>query len=211
LLIPDDEYIVAAVNGAITTLMFPWSWEQYGAVTPGVIAEAMREMAQEFFNSDGQCISMTDVDVFRHRENQGTNGGGITANTPTIIPFITPDPLNSGRVSLDENNRFVIEPGFYKVRMWHNVNCGNAKTKCWFEDTEGNTVIDGSGWGQLVENERRLEFSGVLNSSSSLTAWCVALNSVTNGGNFFGVAFNTAGYDELYGEVVFERLGDAIT
>lgn len=48
LFIPDDPAIIAAVTGAIEELTFAHNWEEFGAITPPEIAEAMRDMFDEF-------------------------------------------------------------------------------------------------------------------------------------------------------------------
>jgi microcystin-dependent protein len=54
--IPDDEFIIAAVNGALLLLIDPENWEQFGAVTPDEIAAAFTPRVFDWMQSDGGCM-----------------------------------------------------------------------------------------------------------------------------------------------------------
>ena len=56
LVIPDDIDIVTAVNGALDLLMQPSNWQQYGAITPQEISEAMRTMFWQYVETDAACM-----------------------------------------------------------------------------------------------------------------------------------------------------------
>jgi len=51
LLIPDDIYILAAVNGALYDLTLPENWEKVGAISPDEIAARMLEMFEAYLTS----------------------------------------------------------------------------------------------------------------------------------------------------------------
>jgi hypothetical protein len=48
LLIPDDDNILAAVNGALLELVFDFNWHKVEGVSPQEIAQAMLEMVDDF-------------------------------------------------------------------------------------------------------------------------------------------------------------------
>lgn len=54
--IPDNILILAAVNGAIAELTKAYNWEQFGAITPEQIAQAMLEMFDAYVESDISCM-----------------------------------------------------------------------------------------------------------------------------------------------------------
>jgi len=55
LFIPNTLDWLAQVTGALQELTFEYNWEQYGAVTPGQAAEAMRTMFDLFCFDEGVC------------------------------------------------------------------------------------------------------------------------------------------------------------
>lgn len=54
LLIPDSVDWIAIVTGALSTLITPDAWQQYGTLTPEECAERMLQMLDEF-TFDGEC------------------------------------------------------------------------------------------------------------------------------------------------------------
>lgn len=56
--IPDDMTIAGAVLGAISQLGYSRNWEQFGAITPNEIAEAMVKMVQSYVHSSGCMIGL---------------------------------------------------------------------------------------------------------------------------------------------------------
>lgn len=55
--IPDDLFLLIAVNGALYDLTLPESWEQYGSVTPAESAAAMSTMLLSYFTSECDMAS----------------------------------------------------------------------------------------------------------------------------------------------------------
>jgi microcystin-dependent protein len=56
LVIPNDLGIVIAVSGALDLLGQPENWEQFGAITPDEISEAMRDMLWRYLNEGTVCM-----------------------------------------------------------------------------------------------------------------------------------------------------------
>lgn len=56
LVIPDDLAIITAVTGAIDLLGQSENWQQFGAVTPEEISEAMRDMLWRYLNEGTACM-----------------------------------------------------------------------------------------------------------------------------------------------------------
>lgn len=76
---PDDPAFMAALNGAMLELTYPWNWEQFGALTPD-------EMAQEFINvygefADSVCIEPDDLIYPKQFHTFGQVGKVIAGNT----------------------------------------------------------------------------------------------------------------------------------
>lgn len=117
IVIPDDLRIVGAVSGALLELTYERNWEAYGAVTPAAAAAAMIDIVVPFMDSDCEDL-MSKVDVWRHEQDQGTNGGGITANTLTKVPFNSVMSPISGYTSTPSGDSiFRILPGLYLLHV----------------------------------------------------------------------------------------------
>lgn len=56
LLIPNQLFFIAAVNGAIEQLAHEYNWEQVGTVTAEEAAAAMEQMYNQYQESDGLCM-----------------------------------------------------------------------------------------------------------------------------------------------------------
>lgn len=54
--IPNNSFIIAAVNGAISELAKAWNWELFGTVTPDEIATAMLAMYEAYEESAIVCM-----------------------------------------------------------------------------------------------------------------------------------------------------------
>lgn len=100
LVIPDDIYILAAVNGALYDLTLAENWEQYGAVTPQQISAAMMTLLTNYFQSECIMDSFGNTQVrWLHGESSVADGAalawGDVANHPYGgIWFQNPGALN---------------------------------------------------------------------------------------------------------------------
>lgn len=54
--IPDDQGFLLAVNGALTTLMKSYNWEQFGTLTPEESASLAIDMWMDYIHSEGCMI-----------------------------------------------------------------------------------------------------------------------------------------------------------
>lgn len=54
--IPNDQQLITAVNGALTSLIEEWNWEQFGTATPAETARLMFTMYTEYLESDACMI-----------------------------------------------------------------------------------------------------------------------------------------------------------
>lgn len=62
--IPNDRDIIAAVTGALQELTYTWNWEQYGAITPLEIAQAMVAMCDMFSLGSEICRMVGELVPF---------------------------------------------------------------------------------------------------------------------------------------------------
>lgn len=206
LFIPNDQLIIAAVNGALLELVFPYNWEEYGVVTPAEITEALLPFILDFMGSG--C--MLNVDHFWQQQSQGAAGGGITANTNTEIPFNQTAAQNAGNVTLSSNH-FTVAPGLYFVEMSHILRCDVAYlAMSWLaETTGGDIVLEGERHNQPANVQADLKVSGLLNVTEETSYTFYARSNDTRATDAFGVAYNLASRVEIYGFATFTRLGEA--
>lgn len=64
LFIPNDRQIIANVTGALNELIEPLNWQEYGAITPDEIAEALVEMFDSFCFSKGVCHMVGEIIIW---------------------------------------------------------------------------------------------------------------------------------------------------
>jgi len=210
LFIPDDIALIAAVSGALLPLADAENWELYGAKTPQETADAMFSMLEAFWS--GGCNPVTQVDRFSHWETQGTNGGGILANTDTRVPFNTWDVAGAANVSFSGTNIFSVEPGKYLIHVMHIFHtASNFNVAFWAVNEAGYPA-----WSeQLLTTAQvasgRLLLSGLalLNAAARIKIGFWARCNIALANTAFGTAINMAGHHESYGHVSFTRYADA--
>lgn len=120
--IPDGEEFLAAVNGALLELTYPWNWEEYGALTPDETAELFFTMYEDYRESRG-CVIGT---VFMHTLPASPSGslpcsGGTFLRTDYPALYAAIDPLYhvdadnfrvpnmTGRFPLDHGGGFTMD------------------------------------------------------------------------------------------------------
>lgn len=209
LFIPDDPIFRAAIDGALTELAYPFTWEQVGAVTVDEAAAAAQVMLDSYFAQNCEAAFMLGIDEFIHELSQGTNGGGITANTNTAIPFNTVLTEQGGNVALDGNNNFTIQPGQYLIDMEHVCGSGTADNRAWFEDASDATLyIQGATFEAGTAGRFYHHVRGYFNVPTTIDTKFRCRSTVTLANVYFGSPYNQAGFTERYGFVRFTRLGD---
>lgn len=62
--VPDDPAFMAALNGAMLELTYPYNWEQFGTLTPDEMAQAFIEIYGEF--ADSVCVEPETVIYPQH-------------------------------------------------------------------------------------------------------------------------------------------------
>lgn len=207
LLIPDDTNIYAAVSGALLPLIYEHSWQPFGAVTPAAVSAAMESMYAAFLNSE--CAVTAEVDIFRHQELQGVDGGGITANTNTRAIFNSADSGNAGNVTL-AGNIFTLAPGTYLVRMEHYLaSDAVASMKCWIgPGADVAPIAMGSNQGQAGGVSLWMVAETIINTSATFNVDMWLRSTDTRAGDALGNAVNVTGQVECYGIATFLRLSD---
>jgi len=92
--IPDEPYIIAAVNGALYDLTREFNWQQYGEIEPAEIAQAMITMQHEYYESDG-CMIGTILPYATTTNPPNTlpcNGDVfLRADYPALYDLLLPD------------------------------------------------------------------------------------------------------------------------
>lgn len=121
--IPNGEEFLAAVNGALLELTYPWNWEQFGALTPDETAELFFTMYEDYRESRG-CVLGT---VFAHALGTAPLGA-LSCDGATYL-------------RVDYPALYAVIHGAYKIDADH------FKTP----DLRGRTVI-GNGQGPGLSN-----------------------------------------------------------
>jgi len=209
LYIPDDDILFANISGALYPLTMVENWEQVGTVTPAAAAAAMKTLYAALLDSDCEADFMPQLDIFQHTESQGTAGGGITANTDTTIKF-NYGSLGSpaGNVSL-ASNIFTLAAGRYLVDMQHYfvLTTGRVRANLTASRLSSNGVV-GLVHGLAVAHSGYLQVRHQIDAEDGDTCYFWCRSNLTRATDFFGVAYNQAGFSEIYGQVSFLRLGD---
>lgn len=205
--IPDDPYIVAVINGLLYPLMYADNWEQVGAVTPSQMADAMRVMFDDYLESE--CGAVLGLDVFHHEEATNTNGGGITANIDTKIPFTQGINYNDGLVTLG-SNIFTVPEGRWLVEGHHAIRAGaNYGVVSWLHNESTDTIhTESIHLTSLASVNDVLLLKTILNLTGNTNFSWKCRATQTTATNFFGVARNVSPHDEVYGAISFLRLGE---
>jgi hypothetical protein len=112
---PDDQYILAAINGALWELTFPFNWELFGAITPDEITEALIPYILDFQASEAVCMPLQGAPVFfEDQKTQNTAGGASTSGswqTRTLNQILNPASYD---VSLS-SNQFTLPAGLWMI------------------------------------------------------------------------------------------------
>lgn len=211
LLIPDDIALIAAVSGALLDLTHSYNWEQHGAQTPEDTASAMYTMLKNYWSS--VCNPLMKLDAFQHLVNQNVAGGGIIANTDTVIPFNSAEPANAGNVTVNNITfEFSVGAGIYLIDMSHVIRAASAANfMCWWRFATGAALTDereGIHYTAPTNVQLGLHFRGLLRTASKQDMSFLARSSVTRATDAFGVAANVTSHKECYGHVTFLRISD---
>jgi hypothetical protein len=210
LFIPDDPEIRGAVNGALAELIYPQNWEQTGQATAEEMAAVMATMFFDYVESDCESLGMTLlIDNFAHRVPQNSSGGGIAANTDTVIPFNDDSEALAGNVTLTASI-FTVPPGVYLVDMYHTCFAGQGKVRAaYVDDISPNIFHEGLTMEQLASQNNILVLSGIFIRNVEVNLTFQARSTVARPTDFFGRPMNVTGRPETYGHVRFVRLSDA--
>jgi len=211
-LIPRSPEFLALFDGALDQLAKESNYEQFGDLTPEETAYLWLQAWVGQSDAGSECVEpgvTTAVDVFYHRLNQGTAGGGITANTETKIPFNVAGEHNAGNVAL-ATNQFTVQPGKYWIEMEHLCAASSTYLNVQIYLQGGSAVNDYFQMTYLVgQNIMRLAARRVIDIPIARDVEFRVLHGTTVATNFFGTPANRSGFLENYGWVSFLRIGDA--
>jgi hypothetical protein len=113
---PDEQYILAAVNGALLELTYDYNWELFGAITPEEISEALLPYVLDFQATEAACMPIqTRPIILRDEKAQNTNGGSFNSGS-----FVT-RTLNSKQGDADNlvtlaSNQFTVPAGLWFIK-----------------------------------------------------------------------------------------------
>jgi len=209
LLIPDEQTIIAAVAGALLPLTYANNWQAFGAVTPAAIAVAMKTMFEQAFVEP--CGVTMQIDLFTHEVAQNVAGGGLTANTEATLLFPVSDANNIGNVSYAAGV-FTPAVGLYKIDCWHVARAASAvlQTLYFRHNTIGQIYKEGLHLNSPANVQGILRLAYLLNQTDGTAYRLCVMQNVTRATDALGFPVNYAGRPEVYGEVVFTRIGEAL-
>jgi len=141
---PDDQYILAAINGALWELTFPYNWELFGTISPDDIAAELVPYVLDFQASVAVCMPLQGIPVFfEDQKTQNTAGGTSTSGsfqTRTLNTTINPAGLD---VSL-ASNQFTLPTGQWLIEWSAPAFQSTRHQTRLFSVTEGTVIQYGS-------------------------------------------------------------------
>lgn len=209
LLIPDEIEIRAAVNGAISELIYPSNWEQVGAVTVAQMAAAMDDMF--FAYASSECGGFVTVDIFWDERAEDTDGGGVTANSDQFPPYGASSPFNAGNVVFG-SGLFTVQPGLYEFDIWH-ILAGDAafNATCRLQTSSGITFVQEGLHTRASANVfQTVRIVGIVNVTEVSTFAFSTRSSDTLATTGWGFAADITGRPEVYGGAVWRRLSNQV-
>lgn len=183
-------------------------WENEGEPLNDAEWDTIQAGIAEAFYEVNNPVTL-GIDLFTHSEATNVAGGGIAASTFTLIPFNTAHAQNAGNVAVS-SGQFTIEPGRYLVNMWHTLRADAiSREMCILTDLAGTGTFGVGRAGSFILNDQNtLHLTTLLNLPTQETLRFAAFSSDARVTDAFGQPANVIGYPEIYGEVVFTRLGD---
>lgn len=114
--VPNDPLIIAAVNGALLELTFPYNWELFGAITPEQMSAAMIDTVLPFMATESLCMPILHRPIILTDEkSQNTSGGTFSSGAWRTRT------LNTKRGDTDEivtlaSNQFTVPAGIWLIK-----------------------------------------------------------------------------------------------
>ncbi len=160
LTLPDDEHLLAAVLGQLTSLTYPSNWEQDGTATPAQRADEMRAAIGNLDHAPGGDM-LTPIDrapdyVFFSELLVNTEAGTFTSGAwrdrvLNVIAVNRDDAasLNFGDVTVPTANYWVYafaeayRVGIHVIRLW-NVDDAAEETPSYKKSSDTRTGSDGT-------------------------------------------------------------------
>lgn len=117
LVIPNDPFWIAIVNGALSSLIYPFAFEQYGTATPEEVAAVFAQMYDDFALSECAVSVYPQTAVHFHRDSTVVLGNPI-AFTQVTAEMFNGIWLQSAAAQNDETNFYVfLAAGTYTMRF----------------------------------------------------------------------------------------------
>jgi len=139
--IPDEQYIVAAVMGAMQELCYPYNWQEFGAITPDEIAQAFTPIVMDFMATESACMPIIHQPVIiRDDKTQNTAGGTFTSGAWRKRTLNTLIDQASYGVTLS-SDEFTLPAGKWLIR-WHAPAFGVGRHQSRLFEVTGNTVVE---------------------------------------------------------------------
>lgn len=199
LFIPDDIEIRAAINGQLSELLYPETWEQTGTATPDEIAAVMDTMFWEYAQSE--CANpeerMTEPILISDQKTQNTAGGTATAGawqkrTLNVLADLFPHGASLS------NSEFTLPIGRWMIK-WAcpAYKTGVHQSRLW-SVTENSAIQSGSSEdNNSADNTQTRSFGVAIQNNGAPTTYRIEHRvAVTRATDGFGRPANFSG--EVY-------------
>lgn len=192
--IPNEPYIIAALNGALLELSFAYNWENFGAVDKETIAEVFRLAVLEAHATGSDCMPIVhQPTILADQKAQNTDGGTFT-NGAWRVRDLTEIEGNLFNGVVLASNQFTIPAGTWLIE-WSApaYEVGQHQTRLFEIDGSSvvkyGTVMQGGGSTDAVTRSEGV-WSAKINTA--LTLRIEHRSSGTKATNGFGVKANLA-------------------
>jgi hypothetical protein len=141
---PNDPYILAAINGALLELTFPYNWELFGSITPDEIVEELLPRVLDFQATLGLCMPIVQKPIRLSDEKaQNTNAGTFTSGAWRTRTLNTKQGDDDNIITL-ASNQFTIPAGDWYIRWRAPVNAVNRHQTLLYDITNSVGLAFGS-------------------------------------------------------------------
>lgn len=201
LCIPDEQYIVAAVMGAMQELCYPYNWQEFGDITPDEIAQAMTPIVQDFMATEALCMPILHQPaILSDQKSQNTAGGTFTSGAWRTRDLNT--LLNPATYSISvSSNIFTLPEGTWLIR-WSAPAFGVGRHQSRLVNNSAGTVLrygsnESSNNTSSTSNRSEGEYMVTIGSSTQFKIEHQCQTTVTTEG--FGRAgnFGTEEYTQV--------------
>lgn len=129
LVIPDDPFWIAIVNGALSSLVYPFAFEEYGTATPDDVAAVFAQMYDDFVASECVVPVYPQTAVHFHRDSYVAGGNGISFAQVTAEMFNGVWSQSPAQQNDETDFQIFLAAGTYSMRFnWRRIGSAGKLT-----------------------------------------------------------------------------------